>query len=211
MTIRASIALLSVCGLAAGTAAAQTEGSAPQEESAARLVQQEREERLEREALVRKALVVKEASPAALAAGPQPASADCPIAPARYVELIAGRVLPELPNPWGPGYPVAFDETIDTGCYSKIRVFVQLFAIDFENNAFTPAAGLHLRFMHQFGGGNSFDYSEGEIPHSEGSSIHGFVEKPIIGDRLRLVASPTPGFVLPPGPFRLHVTCYLVR
>jgi hypothetical protein len=126
----------------------------------------------------------------------------------KYVELIALDNVPAFAEPIGPGYQVAFDETIATAGFSEIRLWVHIFATNYETTPVTSAARLTVRFMHQFGGG-SFHYEEGTIPYNGVTSyINGYCAQPIIGDRLRLWCHPEN---LPPGPYQLYVTYYLVR
>lgn len=126
--------------------------------------------------------------------------------PTRYVELVD-----ESPSafgtPFGPGYQVAFDETIDTAGYNEIRLWVHVFVDNYAATPITSGAKLAVRFMHVFSGG-SFDYEERTIDDSTPSYLNGYCAVPIIGDRLRLLGHPTG---MPPGPFRLQVTYYLIR
>ena len=127
----------------------------------------------------------------------------------KYVELIALDNVPAFGEPVGPGYQVAFDVTIDTAGFSGIRVWVHIFAINYETTPVTSAARLTVRFMHQFGGANSFDYAEDTIEYNGVTSyINGFCARLVIGDHLRLLCHPEN---LPPGPYKLYVTYYLVR
>jgi hypothetical protein len=125
-----------------------------------------------------------------------------------YHELIMLDNLPAFEEPFGAGYSVVFDKTIETAGFSEIRVWVHVFSKDYQNHPITPDAKLHVRFMHQFKMG-SFDYAEETIGYNGVTSyINGFCAKPIIGDNLRLLCKPEN---LPPGPYRVAVTYYLVR
>jgi hypothetical protein len=62
--------------------------------------------------------------------------------------------------------------------------------------------------MHSFGSGNSFDYELGTLTSDVTSYIDGYVARPIIGNRLRVLCHPEN---LPPGPYNIYATYYLVR
>lgn len=124
----------------------------------------------------------------------------------QYVELV-NETLGAFATPFGPGYDVAFDETIDTAGFNEIRLWVHVFADNYATTPITSSAKLAVHFMHVFTGG-SFDYEEHVIEKSFASYINGYCAAPIIGDRLRIMCHPTG---MPPGPYRLEVTYYLVR
>ena len=84
-----------------------------------------------------------------------------------------------------------------------------VFIVNYATTPLTPGANLLLRFMHDFGGGDSFDYETANIPFLGVTSyIDGYTVKPIIGKELRLLCHPTQ---LPPGPYNMSVTYLLVR
>lgn len=124
----------------------------------------------------------------------------------RYVVLIQRQHVPAFEEPFGPGYQVVFDEKIETAGFAEIRVWVHVFVENYEANPVTQNSLLTVRFMHQFPGG-SFGYEEGTITSNVTSYIDGYLAKPIIGDKLRLVCSASN---MPPGPYNIHVTYYLV-
>nr|WP_300147012.1 hypothetical protein [Propionicimonas sp.] len=123
----------------------------------------------------------------------------------RYVELI-NETLTAFPTPFGPTYDVAFDETFPTAGFKEIRLWVHIFADNYETTPITAGAQLEVRFMHVFTGG-SFSYEELNIDEFAGSYINGYCVIPIIGDELRVVCHPTG---MPPGPYHVNVTYYLV-
>lgn len=125
-----------------------------------------------------------------------------------YHELIMLDNLPAFEEPFGAGYPVVFDKIIDTTGFSEVRVWVHVFANDYKDHPITPDAKLHVRFMHQFKIG-SFDYAKETIGYNGVTSyIDGFCAQPVIGNSLRLLCHPEN---LPPGPYKVGVTYYLVR
>ncbi|MGM0384661.1 MAG: hypothetical protein ACQERF_01575 [Actinomycetota bacterium] len=127
--------------------------------------------------------------------------------PTKYVQLLNVE-LEEFATPFGPGYEVAFDETIITAGYNEIRLWVHVFEDNYETTPITPAAQLEVRFMHQFVGG-SFDYEKRTIGYNGMTSyINGYCAVPIIGNELRVLCRPTG---MPPGPYTLQVTYHLVR
>lgn len=127
--------------------------------------------------------------------------------PTKYVQLLNVE-LAEFATPFGPGYEVAFDETITTAGYNEIRLWVHVFEDNYETTPITSTAQLEVRFMHQFEGG-SFDYEKRIIGYNGVTSyINGYCAVPIIGNGLRLLCHPTG---MPPGPYTLQVTYYLVR
>jgi hypothetical protein len=123
-----------------------------------------------------------------------------------YHELIMLNNVPAFDQPFGPGYSVVFDKIIATAGFSEVRVWVHVFAKDYKNHPITPNAKLNVRFLHQFKMG-SFDYAKSTIVHGMPSYINGFCAQPILGDSLRLVCEPEN---LPPGPYQVAVTYYLV-
>ena len=52
-----------------------------------------------------------------------------------YVVWLEENDVPALEEPFGPGFPVVFDQTINTEGYSEIRIWVHVFA---KNYAVTP-------------------------------------------------------------------------
>jgi hypothetical protein len=132
-----------------------------------------------------------------------------PASETKYVELLSQQDVPALPTPFGAGYPVLFDETIDTHGYSEIRVWVHVFVRDYAAHPVTSNTKLALRFMHTFFGSNSFDYEEAQLPWKGVTSyINGYTVKPLLGDKLRLLCHPDN---LPTGPYDIYVTYCLVR
>ena len=45
-------------------------------------------------------------------------------------QLVSIDNLPTFPGPFGPGYPVAFDETLDTKGFSEMRVWIWISVIN---------------------------------------------------------------------------------
>ncbi len=134
--------------------------------------------------------------------------ADC-IGLTEYVELFKDKALLGPTNPFGPGYDVLFDKKIKVDGWKEIRVWVHVFIENYAATPLTGAANLELRFMHDFGASNSFDYEKAEIPFTGVTSyIDGYTVKPVIGKELRLLCHPT---YLPAGPYTLSVTYLLVR
>lgn len=122
----------------------------------------------------------------------------------RYVELISQEKLPSF----GTGYQIAFDKNIDTTGFSEIRLWVHIFVDNYKTQPIdTTKAKLTVRFLHQFKGG-SFDYTEGVITTKVTSYIGGYIARPIIGNMVRVLCHPEN---MPPGPYTLNVTYYLVR
>jgi hypothetical protein len=63
--------------------------------------------------------------------------------------------------------------------------------VNYATTPLTPGANLLLRFMHDFGGGDSFDYETANIPFTGVASyIDGYAVKPIIGKEPRLLNTP---------------------
>ncbi len=124
----------------------------------------------------------------------------------KYVELFSNEV---IPGPTNGGYDILFDEKIARDDWKEIRVWAHVFIVNYATTPLTPGANLLLRFMHDFGGGDSFDYETANIPFLGVTSyIDGYTVKPIIGKELRLLCHPTQ---LPPGPYNMSVTYLLVR
>ncbi len=127
----------------------------------------------------------------------------------RYEELFKDKRMLGPLNPFGPGYDVLFDTKIKVDGWKEIRLWVHIFIENYMTTPLTDAARLQLRFMHDFGDGNSFDYEAAEISFNGVTSyIDGYVIKSIIGKELRLICHPTG---LPAGPYTLSVTYLLVR
>lgn len=124
----------------------------------------------------------------------------------RYVHLVSRKNVATL-DETVPGYPVIFDKKIQTTGYSEIRVWVHVFVNDYATHPVTSNTKLLVRFMHEFDG-NSFDYAEGTLNFKVTSYINGYVARPIIGNKLRVLCHPEN---LPPGPYGIDVTYYLVR
>ena len=124
----------------------------------------------------------------------------------KYVEMLSLDNVVSLETPFGPGYPIVFDEKIDTEGFSEIRVWVHVSVKNYAATPVTNTTKLIVRFMHQFPGG-SFDYTEGTITSDVTSYINGYLARPIIGERLRILCHPEN---LPPGPYRIFVTYYMV-
>ncbi len=126
----------------------------------------------------------------------------------KFVELITDKLLADVQNPFGPGYPVLFDNTVDVTGWREIRVWVHVFVENYETTPIvTSQCRLQMRFMHNFGGGNAFDYETATLTTDCTSYIDGYAAKPIIGNKVRLLCHPEN---LPPGPYRLSVTYLLV-
>ena len=125
----------------------------------------------------------------------------------RYVEMIANQPLPEPTEPYGPGYPVLFDQTISVKGWKKIRVWVHVFVDNYETTPITSFTRLELRFMHKSAGG-SFNYEKAVFSSEVTSYINGYAGMPLIGEGLRLVCHPEN---LPAGPYKLTVTYLLIR
>ena len=126
----------------------------------------------------------------------------------RYIEQLALKNLPAIPEPIGPGYGILFDETFNSGGFDELRVWVHLFVSDHARNPVTPNTRLILRFMHCFDQAESFDYEQHTISSSVTSYINGYAAVPIIGDHTRVLCHPEN---LPPGPYDLFMNCYLIR
>ena len=126
----------------------------------------------------------------------------------KYVELIRQDNLASFPPP----FFFVFDSTIDTADWREIRVWVHVFVENYAQTPVTAAAYLNVRFMHvfgyQLGGGGEFHYTQATIPWNNVTSyIDGYVTAPIIGNKLRIVCGPEN---LPPGPYDVFVTYYLL-
>lgn len=127
----------------------------------------------------------------------------------KYMELVTKMGAPDFDYPVGPGYAVVFDKTVATKGYREIRVWVHIFITNYETTPVTSSAKLNVRFMHQFGQGNSFDFAQTELGWNGVTSyIDGYAAQRIIGDKTRIMCHPTN---LPAGPYDIFVTCYLVR
>jgi len=132
-----------------------------------------------------------------------------PASETKYVELVSETGVAALPEPFGAGYPVVFDKTIDTTGYGEIRVWVHVFVSSYAAHPVTSNTKLTLRFMHRFCGSNCFDYEEAELPWKHVTSyINGYAARPVIGDKLRLLCHPDN---LPAGPYDIYVTYCLVK
>jgi hypothetical protein len=126
----------------------------------------------------------------------------------KYVELISEQNVPKFDEPFGPGGPVVFDKKLLVKGYSEIRVWVHVFIRNYQAQPIAADSRLKVRFMHDFANGNSFDYDSGTVQSWAGASyIDGYVVKPIIGNELRVICEPVN---LPPGPYDVHMTYYLV-
>ncbi|MEJ2011187.1 MAG: hypothetical protein P8X64_03060 [Anaerolineales bacterium] len=126
----------------------------------------------------------------------------------RYMELLALRNVPAVPEPVGAGYGILFDETIHSAGYKELRLWVHLFACEYASDPITPNTRLILRFMHCFDQAESFDYQQVTFSSSVTSYINGFACVPVIGDRTRVLCHPEN---MPHSPYDLFVTCYLLR
>ena len=123
-----------------------------------------------------------------------------------YVVLLEENDVAALDEPFGPGYPVVFDQAVNTEGHSEIRIWVHVFAKNYEVTPITTDTRLIVRLMHQFPGG-SFDYERQAIKSKVTSYINGYVAKPIIGDTVRILCGARN---MPTGPYKIHVTYYLV-
>jgi hypothetical protein len=128
-----------------------------------------------------------------------------PVPLTQYVEVYSDKV---IQGPTDGGYAVLFDTKIATDGWKEVRVGVHVFVINYATTPITQGANLLLRFMHDFAGGDSFDYEANIIPFTTASYIDGYAVKPIIGKELRLLCHPTQ---MPPGPYNMSVTYLLVR
>ncbi len=127
----------------------------------------------------------------------------------KYVELYKDKSLLGPTTPFGPGYDVLFDSKVKVDGWKEIRLWVHVFVDNYAASPLTSAANLQLRFMHDFGSSDSFDYETADIAFNGVTSyINGYAVKPIIGKELRLLCHPTD---LPAGPYTLGVTYLLVR
>jgi hypothetical protein len=126
----------------------------------------------------------------------------------RYVEQLALTNLLTVPEPIGPGYGILFDETLDSGGYDELRVWVHLFVRNYASSPVTPNTRLILRFLHGFDQAESFDYEQRTLTSSGTSYINGYGVVPVIGDRTRVLCHPEN---LPAGPYDLFMNYYLVR
>ena len=125
-----------------------------------------------------------------------------------YSELVSLDNVANFSEPIGPGYPEVFDKTFKTKGFSEIRIWVWVSVLAYETTPIAANSTLEVRFMHQFGSHDSFDYEKGTITGIAGfSAIYGYVSKPAIGNETRVVCHPTN---MPPGPYDIRVTCYLV-
>jgi hypothetical protein len=111
-------------------------------------------------------------------------------ATAKYVELIRNDNLANLLPPLHQ----VFDNTIDTGGYKDIRVWVHVFVKNYAHAPVTAAAKLSVELLHvfggQLGGGGQFDYIRTSIPWNNVTSyINGYVTAPIMGDKLRILCT----------------------
>jgi hypothetical protein len=123
-----------------------------------------------------------------------------------YVVLLEENDVAALDEPFGPGYPVVFDQAVNTEGYAEIRIWVHVFAKNYEMTPITTDTRLIVRLMHQFPGG-SFDYERQVIKSKVTSYINGYVAKPVIGDTVRILCAAKN---MPAGPYKIHVTYYLV-
>lgn len=124
-----------------------------------------------------------------------------------YFELVSLDNVASFPQPVGPGYPEVFDKTFKTKGFSEIRIWIWVSVINYKVKPIASNSTLEVRFLHQFSAG-SFDYEKGTITGTSGfSDIYGYVRKPVIGDETRVICHPTN---MPPGPYNIRVTCYLV-
>jgi hypothetical protein len=126
----------------------------------------------------------------------------------KYVELLRNDNAPTFSPPLNE----VFDKTIDVGDWKEIRLWVHVFVSNYATTPVTAAAQLNVQFLHvfgvQLGGGGEFIYSNAVIPGDGFTSyINGYVSAPIIGEQLRIVCYAES---LPPGPYELFVTYYLV-
>ncbi len=127
----------------------------------------------------------------------------------KYIELFKDKSIVGPTTPFGPGYDVLFDATFKVDGWKEIRVWTHVFVENYAMTPLTNAAHLGLRFMHDFGTGNSFDYESADLPFNGVTSyIDGYTIKPLIGNKLRLLCHPTG---LPAGPYTMGVTYLLVR
>ncbi len=126
----------------------------------------------------------------------------------KYVELLRNDNAPTF----SPPLHEVFDQTIDVGDWNEIRLWVHVFVSNYATTPVTAAAKLNVQFFHvfgmQLGGGGQFPYSNAVIPWDGVTSyINGYVSAPIIGEQLRILCYAES---LPPGPYELFVTYYLV-
>jgi hypothetical protein len=89
-----------------------------------------------------------------------------------YVVLLEENDVAALDEPFGPGYPMVFDQTVNTEGYSEIRIWVHVFAKNYQATPITTDTRLNVRLMHQFPGG-SFDYERQSIKSKVTSYING--------------------------------------
>jgi len=138
-----------------------------------------------------------------------PASHPASFALSRYVEVFKGKSILGPTTPFGPGYDILFDATLKVDGWKEIRVWTHVFIENFTATPLTDAARLGLRFLHEFGTGDSFDYESADLPFSGITSyISGYAIKPLIGTKLRLLCHPVG---LPAGPYTMSLTYLLVR
>ncbi len=87
----------------------------------------------------------------------------------KYVELFSNEV---IPGPTNGGYDILFDQKIATDDWKEIRVWAHVFIVNYATTPLTPGANLLLRFMHDFGSGDSFDYETANIPFTGVDILH---------------------------------------
>jgi hypothetical protein len=126
----------------------------------------------------------------------------------KYVELLRN----DNASTFSPPLHEVFDETIDVGDWNEIRLWVHVFISNYATTPLTAAAKLNVQFLHifgiQLGGGGQFIYSNAAISWDHVTSyINGYVSAPIIGEKLRILCYAES---LPPGPYELFATYYLV-
>jgi hypothetical protein len=126
----------------------------------------------------------------------------------RYVELITKKNIAKFAEPV-PKFYVAFDEMVDTAGFSEIRLWACIRVI---NSVATPILGnakVNVQFIHQRTSDNiPLAYSQDVITSKMTSDIYGFLAIPIIGNSVEILGNPVN---MPPGPYDLYVTYYLVR
>jgi len=126
----------------------------------------------------------------------------------RYVEALACRDLPATSDPAGAGYSILFDETLATGGFRELRVWVHVSIRRPDEHPVTPNTRLVLRFLHCFGTAECYDYEQCTLSSRSAAHINGYGSVPVIGDRTRVLCHPEN---LPPGPYDLFFNYYLVR
>ena len=130
----------------------------------------------------------------------------------KYVELVKLENIPSLGTPLSPGSSKVFDSVVDVTGWREIRLWVHVFIENYAATPLTSAAKLHVRFLHTFGhqlgGGGQFEYTRRTIYWNQVTSyINGSATALLIGDRVRILCTPE---ALPPGPYSVFVTYYLV-